>query len=102
MRCRVTPNVVSGAVKIEWTSSVSNSPCKATPSACQFGFGVFEVVDFISEMADDRSLLEMPLEDIHIVLQAPDVDMCMRGLGRSRSNAVWPDQATWSGNCTVP
>src|ERR1700745_1026678 len=26
------------------------------PSACQFGFGVFEVVDFISEMADDRSL----------------------------------------------
>ena len=31
MRCRVTPNVVSGAVKIERTSSVSNSPCKTTP-----------------------------------------------------------------------
>ena len=31
MRCRVTPNVVSGAVKIQWTSSVLPSPCKTTP-----------------------------------------------------------------------
>jgi len=56
MSCRVTPNVVCGAAKIMWTSSVLNSPCKTTPSACQFGFGVFEVVDFICEMSDDRSL----------------------------------------------
>jgi hypothetical protein len=26
MSCKVTPNVVFGAVKIEWTSSVLNSP----------------------------------------------------------------------------
>src|SRR5260221_14280702 len=31
------------------------------PSGCQFGFGVFEVVDFISEMADDRSLAILEL-----------------------------------------
>src|SRR5580700_10317305 len=31
------------------------------PSACQFGFGVFEVVDFISEMAYDRSLAILEL-----------------------------------------
>ena len=31
------------------------------PSACQFRFGVFEVVDFISEMADDRSLAILEL-----------------------------------------
>src|ERR1700756_833482 len=31
------------------------------PSACQFGFGGFEVVDFISEMAEDRSLAVLEL-----------------------------------------
>jgi hypothetical protein len=31
------------------------------PSACQFRFGVFEVVDFISEMADDRGLAILEL-----------------------------------------
>src|SRR5579862_4035152 len=30
-------------------------------SACQFGFGVFEVVDFDSEMADDRGLAVLEL-----------------------------------------
>ena len=31
------------------------------PSACQFSFGVFEVVDFNSDMADDRSLAILEL-----------------------------------------
>src|SRR6476619_794762 len=31
------------------------------PSPCQFSFGVFEVVDFNSDMADDRSLAILEL-----------------------------------------
>jgi hypothetical protein len=59
MSCRVTPNVDCGAVKIQWTSSVS--PSQDDPSAPQVGFAVFEVVNFISEMAEDRSLAILEL-----------------------------------------
>src|SRR5260370_26150653 len=41
-------------------------------SACQFGLGVFEVVDFNSEMADDRGLA--PLELWHAETGSADLD----------------------------
>src|SRR4029077_2042172 len=41
-------------------------------SACQFGFGVFEVVDFNSKMADDRGLAALELG--HPETRSADLD----------------------------
>src|SRR5229473_2766113 len=62
MSCTVTPNVVCGTVNEDEADLAGvDLALQGDASACQFGLGVFEVVDFNPEMADDRSLAILEL-----------------------------------------